>query len=190
MGGSLTLSMRHPDGSVQHFDVWTNRVPSLMQDPTFLGRGTAFKDFMASAQKLSRYTLNEYGVILVDFMTKHVTSRQGYCDPEISCLDIHSDKEWLQDLLQAGADLTLSVYSFSTYMVEPLPTEVQSAILAAVPLDYRAYRKVCDAHPQNGMFQVREAHTGWTFDHKNLTPSHDKDAARDLRAVLNTWKKA
>lgn len=195
----MTLSLRDPDGSVSHFDIWTNRVPGLMQDPTFLGRGECYKDFLASVKpgntwpstvRLSRYRHGEYGTILVDFISKVVTSRQGYCDPEWSSVDLETDRDWLRSLIERGAKLTLAEWDRETHTKTPMPADVQQAILSSAVKSREVYAKsVAKALPKGWVHcYLKEQREGWTFDHKVGNPSHNKIFAKDLATVRNSWK--
>jgi hypothetical protein len=200
MGGQMTLSMRLPTGDVSHYSIWTNNLPAMMQDPTFMNMGPGFDEFIASVkpgnvwpqpEKLRQYRHGEYGAVLVDFASKVVTSRQGYCNPEMGLLDLESDRRWLKELINKGADLTLSVHSLGGGSVAIDPTVQQAVFKAAVSGTYKEYLKVVEplqASHANGLFEVREARKGWAFNHKNTHPKNDKEAARALAAVRQSWK--
>ena len=200
MGGKVTLSMRLPTGDVSHYSIWTNNLPAMMQDPTFMNMGAGFDEFIARVnpgnvwpqpEKLRQYRHGEYGAVLVDFAAKVVTSRQGYCNPEKGLLDLESDRGWLKELLNKGADLTLSEYRLGGLGSVAIDPEVQKAVFkAAVTGTLREYLKVVQPLQDStkGLFEVREARKGWTFDHKNSDPKHDRKGARALAAIRQSWK--
>lgn len=83
MGGSVCIGIRRSDGREQLSDQFTNSIPFWSTDPRFMDEGAPVDEMMALYAKhnrvFSHLDFSEYGVVLVDFMTKKVISRQPYC---------------------------------------------------------------------------------------------------------------
>lgn len=108
MGGELFFGMRNEKGEEKLQLRWTNPVPFIMADPTFLTGGKLWHELWnekhskkgwPGTRLVRTIQPSEYGVILVDQMTKKVFSRQDYCTPNMLHLQGTVDPEMCQAIV-------------------------------------------------------------------------------------------
>lgn len=87
MGGVLCVGVKGPDGAEQASLRWTNNMPYWFNNPCLYDGGDALTEFLALAKPDNEWPKSrlvqalessEYGVILIDFPSKSVLSRQDY----------------------------------------------------------------------------------------------------------------
>lgn len=91
MGGEVFVGVRRSNGK-EHLSLrWTNAMPYYFLEPEFFNEGEVLEEFIARATPKNEWPKaktvksiqpSEYGVILIDFQTKEVLSRQDYCCPD------------------------------------------------------------------------------------------------------------
>ena len=117
MGGELFFGMRDEQGYEKLQLRWTNPIPFIMADPTFLTGGKLWRELWNEKHSKKGWpetrivrTIqpSEYGVVLVDRMTHKVFSRQDYCTPNMLHLQGVIDPEMCQ---AAVSKLHNSMYS-------------------------------------------------------------------------------
>jgi hypothetical protein len=94
MGGEIFVGIRYKDKDnvikEQCMLRWTNELPLIFMQPSFLEQGTAFEKFLADANPknewpqpklVKRVDASEYGIVLIDFIQHKVFSRNDYCQP-------------------------------------------------------------------------------------------------------------
>lgn len=87
MGGEVFVGVRRSNGQEQCSLRWTNSMPQWLADPDFLSGGRELTKFLKLAKSTNKWPQSklvkriqpsEYGVILVDFQTHEILSRQDY----------------------------------------------------------------------------------------------------------------
>ncbi len=87
MGGELFVGIRKSDGTEHCSLRWTNIMPLFMADPDFLNEGKSLDEFISRAKPTNKWPQSrliktiqssEYGVVLIDFPSKQILSRQDY----------------------------------------------------------------------------------------------------------------
>lgn len=93
MGGTVFVGIRRGDGTEHLYERWTNNMPWYFADAEFINDGSGVDEFIRYGDELhasgeSIYTkrhhavtYSEYGVILIDHVTKKILSCQGYAKP-------------------------------------------------------------------------------------------------------------
>jgi hypothetical protein len=96
MGGHLAIGIRRANGTEYISQRHTNPLPHWLVDPEFWSDGAVVDEYIKSG--LSEYTPvgrifpDEYGVVLIDFVTKRIFSRQDYCGIlDFNCSGTHGD---------------------------------------------------------------------------------------------------
>lgn len=92
MGGQITIGIRHPQRGTTFAHRWTNDFPWRFMQPSFLDGGEEALKYIDEAKpehewplpkRLPRLQNSEYGIVLIDFITREVYSRQGYNTPGV-----------------------------------------------------------------------------------------------------------
>lgn len=91
MGGQIVVGIRHTlNGAPEEVFIsrWTNDIPWRFMTQGFLSQGQALREFIEEAQLITKKSLEprllktprlgEYGIILIDFVTRRVYSRQDF----------------------------------------------------------------------------------------------------------------
>ena len=90
MGGLYCLAVRRSDGSEFISERHTNYIPSWSTNPDILEDGDVVTEWLGLAKKGAHHpdipawdtiSYSEYGVLLVDFVSKQILSCQGYAEP-------------------------------------------------------------------------------------------------------------
>lgn len=91
MGGAIFLGIRRTSGEEVLYETWTNIIPWLFADSSFIEDGEGVDEFTSKAEGIiasgnniytrhhNSITYSEYGVVLVDHPNKVILSYQGYC---------------------------------------------------------------------------------------------------------------
>lgn len=83
MGGAITVGIRLQDGHEEIWDRWTNPLPDWFSRPQFWTGQKEARQYLAAGHPnmtlLSRIEPISYGIVLIDYVTKRVISRQEYC---------------------------------------------------------------------------------------------------------------
>lgn len=94
MGGAIGLGLRFEEkGKIRevYMDRWTNDCCWRMCDPEFINGGKELRAFVREAKfknrwpesrRLKEIRPSEYGIILVDFPSRSIISRNNYSSPE------------------------------------------------------------------------------------------------------------
>lgn len=124
MGGSIGFGIRWNDNGTMrevYMDRWTNDLPWRICHPEFINQGTELKALVEEAKPgnewphsvlLTHIERCEYGLILVDFPTMEIYSRNDYCtamrmtvspissaaDDEMTILNHHIKNKSVKDI--------------------------------------------------------------------------------------------
>jgi hypothetical protein len=85
MGGSICVGIRRGDGTEYVAERWTNALPFRLSWPAFWADGVVTTEYLDAhlkdsyAERLEEVIPSSYGVVLIDFITKKVLSRNDYC---------------------------------------------------------------------------------------------------------------
>ncbi len=83
MGGALALAIRRLNGTEYISERWTNPLPHWLSNPGFWDDGTVVDEYIKAGldqfKPVDRVFPDEYGTVLIDFVSKRVFSRQDYC---------------------------------------------------------------------------------------------------------------
>jgi hypothetical protein len=86
MGGSITVVVRRSNGVEVILDAWTNAIPYYVTEPDFMHEGASFEEYMGFNDKIPEINPDSYGVLIIDFVSKHMKNYQDYCSvPRMLC---------------------------------------------------------------------------------------------------------
>lgn len=199
----MFVGVRLNDGS-EHLSLrWTNEMPGWLSDPAFYA-GPGADVFIARASPKNKWPnakavkaveKSEYGVILVDFVKKHILSRQGYC--RIGCLSVLASPNCFSDGDEAINVTMMNKLGWITSIERPMHTEGEPAF------DQAKFLAECAKMAKQGrtgamkafsecfgLLSVTYRPAGWTIDHDPSGPGHSKKAWADIKQYLtaNDWK--
>lgn len=78
MGGSICIAVREADGTEHVGGYWTNGMPITLSNPKFYEDPETLKKFIERGKKCDKINRSEYGVMLIDFLNRKITSCNGY----------------------------------------------------------------------------------------------------------------
>jgi hypothetical protein len=114
MGGEICFAVRRSNGTEFSMLCWTNILPWRMFNKDFYDEGSVLDRLVATAKRGNTWpeampigTINssEYGIVLVDFVTREIFSRQMYFNPAQRTIFSHDDQEDFEsakELIDAG----------------------------------------------------------------------------------------
>ena len=205
MGGSVFVGIRRKDGTEVLMERWTNPLPDLFTNPGFVDDGAVIDEYL-SHNATTAYggvrksvTYSSYGVILVDFVTNKILSRQGYCS--LGEINVYFDGATGEDLLHKDAVQKIQALhkagrklTFLREWVTPFAEEQQAHILETCLASKDGRFRSTDpslADNSGGRpkidFSVRVDLSPLAVDHKN---TEARRCPKDVRAFLsdNGWK--
>ncbi len=206
MGGSVLMGIRRRNGSEHLWQIWTNIVPHLFATPNFIKDGKGVDKFIREhealrsrkgnlwcAQKLSAVEYSEYGVILIDFVSKRILSRQDYCRPGVVSIFWHDG----QDMYGGGAaKMVLDLFNggrlekivdISTHHRKDRKFSPQR-----ITKFLRLCREAGAGNMPQGSDYFVEIHTrlnDFTVDHNNTRPRRSAKTRLEIKEFLeNGWR--
>ena len=187
MGGRLAIAIRRQNGTEYISGRWTNPLPHWLSNPGFWDDGPVVDEYikagLANNVPTDRVFPEEYGVVIIDFVTKRVFSRQDYCGiGETNCTFINS--EGAADLLRIIEEGRVTRYEVFRHAPHDAPDDVREALLADQTLhadeveEFHAQLRRIETGPnpedgngytgskhfKPGMIVVEWTVPGWTFD--------------------------
>lgn len=187
MGGRLAVAIRRGNGTEYISGRWTNPLPGWLSNPKFWEDGEVVDEYiksgLANNTPVDRVFPDEYGVVIIDFQTKRVFSRQDYCGiGETNCTFLNS--EGAQDLLNMIKEGRVTRYEVFRHAAHDAPEDVREALHADHDLHpdevekfHEQVRRIATGpnpedgknytgskHFEPGMIVVEWTVPGWTFE--------------------------
>jgi hypothetical protein len=181
MGGRLAIAIRRGNGTEYISGRWTNPLPHWLSNPKFWDDGPVVDEYIKSGLENNtpedRVGPEEYGVVIIDFQTKRVFSRQDYCGiGDFTCGQIAGeDCENVLTLIELGWVTKYEVWRnwkdeddreaamADRFLHEDEIPKFHEMLRANVkPLIQHGSRRLARFDP--GMVIVHFTVPGWTFD--------------------------
>lgn len=187
MGGRLTVAIRRGNGTEYISGRWTNPLPHWLSNPKFWDDGTVVDDYIKAGLEnntpTDRVFPEEYGVVVIDFQTKRVFSRQDYCGIGHTNTTF-LDAEGAANLLTIIEEGRVTRYDVFRHAPFDAPEDVREALHADHTLHpdeveefHAQVRRIATGpnpedgdgytgckHFKPGMIVVEWSVPGWTFD--------------------------
>jgi len=201
MGGAIFVGVRYKDnkGKVREvqMDRWTNDLPHRLIDPGFLDQGKAFETFIKEAKKdnewpysklINKITNVEYGVVLIDFITREIYSRNYYVEPGELIFTTNSSAsqkmfEQIAELIRRGNIESIVETSFKEEKTRDINIPVDTFV------DLVNQRIENEGDRVNFMFTITLKKDVINVDHKSTMRDDSLNNLDDLKAWLkkNGW---
>lgn len=178
MGGSIAVGIRKQDGTEYIGRRWTNPLPGWLSDPAFWEGNEVVDKYIDNVTEdsedfgtLECIKPESYGIVLIDFQTKRVLNRQGYCGVgSRTCAFIDADDaKHLLDMIERGWVTKYEVWRRGDRTDNELhPDEVQAfhTHLRALSGEPPEEKWVSVKHFEPGMMIVHWQVPEWKFDNE------------------------
>lgn len=208
MGGRVVVAIRRQNGTEYISGRWTNPLPHWLSNPKFWEDGEVVDDYikagLANNTPEDRVCPEEYGVVIIDFQTKRVLSRQDYCGiGETNCTFL--DSEGATNLLRMIEEGRVTRYDVFRHAPFDAPEEVRERLHAdhtlhpdEVEAFHVAIKRIATGpnpedgdgytgckHFEPGMIVVEWTVPGWTFDDGK---TRDPATGKITRVSGRAWK--